>query len=501
MALNLSPEGFARRSARRPWITIGVWVITLVVGLVLVGSLLGDGLTTEFVFTNTPESQRGVDLIEELRGPFSTNEVIIVQSESLTVDDPAFEAFATELHGNVAALGPEVIKGGTFINYFQTRAPFLVSQDRRTTIMPFEMAGDFDDASDNIEDVVDVVEESRTPEGFNVLMAGQATVGLDFRKISEEDLLTGEAFGVPIALVILVLVFGALVAALVPLVLAALSIVVALAAAAIVGQAFELSFFVTNIITMIGLAVGIDYSLFVVARYREERLRGLENREAIARAGSTATRAVVFSGMTVMLALIGMLIIPFNVFISLGIGAIFVVIASVLASLTLLPAILSVLGDRVFKLSLPIVGRSQANVDPDATGGIWDQISRAVMRQPLVSLVLAGGVLIAATVPAFDMNIGFAGVSTMPDEVRSKEGFLVLDKEFSAGQVTPAEIVIEGDINSGPVLIAVDRLRAELANDDSFAVPRELEVSDAGDVAAPPSPSLEIQPVKKPRTL
>ena len=286
MALNLTPEGFARRSARRPWITIGVWVIFLVVGIVLVGSLLGDALTTTFVFTNTPESQRGVDLIEErLRGPFSTNEVIIVQSESLTVDDPAFEAFVTALYAEVSALGPEVIKGDSFINYFQTRAPFLVSEDRRTTIMPFQMAGDFDDASDNIEDVVDVVDVSRTQERFNVLMAGQATVGLDFREISQEDLQTGEVFGLPIALFILVLVLGALVAALVPVVLALLSIFIALGAAALIGQAFELSFFVVNIIFMIGLAVGIDYSLFIIARFREERLRGLETREAVARAG------------------------------------------------------------------------------------------------------------------------------------------------------------------------------------------------------------------------
>ncbi len=319
MAFNLPSEALARRCAQRPWITIGVWVLVFGIGIFLVSSLLEDGLTTEFVFTNTPESQRGVDLLEErLRGPTSTNEVVVVQSDTWTVDDPAFEQFVLGLFGKIEALGPEVIRGNTLDNYYKSRGEFLVSQDRRTTIIPFVMAGDFDDASDNIETVVDVVDAAQNQDEFTVLITGQATVGLDFREISDKDLQTGEAFGVPAALIILILVFGALVAALVPIMLAAISIVVALGAVALVGQAFALSFFVTNIVLLIGLPVGIDYSLFIVARYREERARGREKMEAIARTGATASRTVFFSGMTVVFALIGLLMVPFNIFISLA---------------------------------------------------------------------------------------------------------------------------------------------------------------------------------------
>ena len=158
-------------------------------------------------------------------------------------------------------------------------------------------------------------------------MTGQATLGRDFTKLSESDLQKGEAIGIPIALLILLAVFGAVVAALVPLLLAIFAIVVALALAALIGQISPLSFFVVNMITFMGLAVGIDYSLFIVSRYREERRAG--PRQARARssvAGSTASRAVLFSGMTVVLALVGMLIVPTKIFVSLGAGAILVVL-------------------------------------------------------------------------------------------------------------------------------------------------------------------------------
>ncbi len=490
----LSPESLARTSSRRPWTTIGIWILTVVVALFLVANLLGDAITTQFVFTNTPEAQRGVNLLEDLRGePSSTNEVVIVQSDSLTVDDPAFEQKLVGLFDGIVALGPEVVREGTITNYYQSRDPFLVSQDRRTTIIPFVMAGDFDDATDNIGEVIKVVDEAKGQQGFDVLITGQATVGEEFQEISESDLQTGEAFGIPIALIILVLVLGALVAAIIPVILAIVSIVIALGVASVVGQAFALSFFVPNIIFMIGLAVGIDYSLFIIARYREERARGLDKLEAIGRSGSTASRAVFFSGMTVVLALIGMLLVPFNVFIGLGLGAILVVVASVLAAMTLLPATLSLLGDKIDALSIPWVGKAQRRYDETHTGGFWDRVSRGVMRRPVVSIVLAGGLLVAAAVPFFDLNIGFAGVSTMPDDSESKQGFLILDEKFSAGEVTPAEIVIEGAPDSPDVRSGIQRLTDLLAADAAFGSPREesnsalgltaLTVSVAGDSA------------------
>ena len=392
LSRNLSPRALARSTARHPWLTIGIWVLAIVISIILRAALFEDAITTEFAFTSNPDSKVADELIEDrfLGGPKGTNEVVIVQSETSTVDDPAYREFVEGVFGKLVALGPDAIRQETLVNYYQGQAPFLVSEDRRTTIMPFTMAGEFDDASDNIPKVIDIVEQSRNETGFRVLVTGQAAVGQDFEEIAQDGLAKGEAFGVPIAVIILILVFGALVAALVPVILAVGSIIVAFGAASLLGQLFGLSFFVENMIFMIGLAVGIDYSLFIVARYREERRGGLDKLSAIERAGGTATRAVSFSGMAVVLGLIGMLLVPSNVFITIGLGAIFVVIAAVIASMTLLPAVLSLLGDRVNKLAIPLIGVSQESSDETKPGGVWDKISRGVMRQPLISLILGG---------------------------------------------------------------------------------------------------------------
>jgi len=483
MALNLSPEPLVRRCARRPWLTIGLWVVLMFIGIALRVTLFADGVTAEFDFTNEPESKRGDNLLEDrLRGPKGTNEVVIIQSETQIVEDREFRDTVVSLFDELVALGPEVIRQETLTNFSRDGGDFLVSRDGRTTIIPFTMAGDFDDSSDNIRRVIEVVDEAKARSEFRILMTGQATVGEDFQEIAQDGLLKGEAFGIPIALIILVVAFGSLVAALIPAVVAAASIIVAMGAASLLGLVFGLSFFVENIITMIGLAVGIDYTLFFVARYREERAHGLDKLEAIGRSGGTAGRTVMFSGMAVFLGLIGMLLVPANVFISIGLGAIFVVIAAVLASMTLLPALLGLLGDGINRLSIPLIGSAQARYDNRA-GGFWDRLSRGVMRKPAISLLLAGGILVAAAVPFFGIDTGAAGVSTLPDDLESKEAFLILDKEFSAGEVTPVEIVIDGNISSEPVQAGIDRLTDALKADEAFGAPRPLQVNDAGDLA------------------
>jgi RND superfamily putative drug exporter len=459
---------------------IGAWVALLAVSFTLMTTMLADGLTTQFVFLNTPESQRGVDLIEEMQGlPRSTNEVVIVRSETMTVDNPVFEKTVTDLTAALQALGPDIIRLETLIDYPHTGLPFLLAEGRQTTIIPFTMAGDFDDATSNIGKVLEVVEGVETPAGMEILTTGQATVGRDFQEVGQKGIEKGETIGVPVALIILALVFGTLVAAMIPMILAFASIFVAMGAAALVGQVFALSFFVTNMIFMIGLAVGIDYSLFIVARYREERARGLEKIDAIARAGGTASRAVLFSGVTVVIALVGMLLVPFNIFIGLGAGAILVVIASVLSALTLLPAILSILGDGIDRVKIPWVGRGSADVQ--SAGGFWDRVSHGVMRQPIISLLVAGGILVAAALPVFNLNIGFAGVNSMPEGIPAKEGFIVLDQEFSAGNVTPAQIVFEGDLSSQQFKDELRVLIAFMESDTftAFGPEQPLETNDA----------------------
>ncbi|MGH2576737.1 MAG: MMPL family transporter, partial [Actinomycetota bacterium] len=269
----------------------------------------------------------------------------------------------------------------------------------------------------------------------------------------------------------------------IPILLASFAIATAMGITALVGTAFSFSFFVQNMITMIGLAVGIDYSLFIVARYREERLHGRDRLEAIGHSGATANRAVFFSGMTVVLALLGILIVPTTIFRALAAGAIFVVLVAVGASMTLLPAVLGLMGDKVNAIR---VRRKAGRVE--AGTGFWDRASRIVMRRPVVSVVLGAGFMILLALPYFSIHTGTSGVSTLPDDIEAKQAFVLLEESFAGGLAEPAQVVIDGDIASPAVQTALTDLQESMAADDRFGPAGELEVNQAGDLAALPVP-------------
>jgi RND superfamily putative drug exporter len=477
--MRLSPQGVARWSAKRRFTVIGIWVGLLVVGGLLISRYLSGALTTQAEFTNNPDSKQAQQLLEQrLAGPRRANEVVIVRSESKTVTDPQFKAYVQRLVGDLDALGPAVVQQATDPYRAGNR---FVSQDRHATLIPVTMAGTLDDADKNIDKVLDRTLHAQHPDGVRVWVAGEATAAKDANTIAEEDLQQGETIGIVAALVILVVVFGALAAAVVPVVLAITSIVVALGLVSLLGLAFDLSFLVTNMVTMIGLAVGIDYSLFIVSRYREERAHGRDKLAAIAAAGATANRAVFFSGMTVVLALAGMLLTPTTIFRSIAAGAITVVLVAVAASLTLLPALLAVMGDKVNALRVPVLFRRRQQ-DPERTHGFWAQVARRVMARPVTSLLGAAGILAVVAVPLVGIRTGVSGISTYPDAVQSKQAFTVLARDFSGGLTSPAQIVVDGDVGSAAVTAAIGRLQADLAADRAFG-PSTVQTNQAGDLA------------------
>jgi RND superfamily putative drug exporter len=415
--MKLSPQGVARWSARRRLTVIAIWVGLFLAGGLLTSRYLSGALTTQAGFTNNPDSKQAQQLLEQrLSGPRRANEVVIVRSDATTVSDPGFRAYVARLKADVDALGPAVVQ--------QTTDPYraggrFVSDDRHATLIPVTMAGSLDDADTNIDQVLDRTLHAPHPQGYRVWVAGEATAAKDSNTIAEQDLRKGETIGIVAALAILVVVFGTLAAAVVPVVLAIVAIVVALGLVSLLGLAFDLSFFVTNMVTMIGLAVGIDYSLFIVSRYREERARGRDKLAAIGAAGGTANRAVFFSGMTVVLALAGMLLNPTTIFRSIAAGAIAVVLVAVAASLTLLPALLAVMGDRVNALRVPVLFRRRQQ-DVERTHGFWARVARRVMARPVTSLLGAVGILVVLAVPLVGIRTGFSGISTYPDGVQSK---------------------------------------------------------------------------------
>jgi RND superfamily putative drug exporter len=468
-------ERMARACSRHPWRTIGAWVGAVLLAVAALALLLGD-LTTNGHPTNNPESQRADAMIGRAFPPnpaLAASDLVVVSSPRYTVDAPQFRTFVARLVADGRATG--AISNARV--YYETHDKTQVSADGHATLIPILIPN-----TDDAGAVENVAERADKNAAFDVGLTGNQTSDYDFNKLSQHDLKSGELkFGVPAALVILILVFGAVVAGLVPLLMAIISIIAALGLVAVLSQPFNLSVFIINMLSGMGLALGIDYSLFVVSRYREERAAGREPLEAIGGAGATASRAVLVSGTAFVVAMCGMMIVPNNIMRSLALGAILVGIVSVVAALTLLPALLGLFGDRVNSLRVPFVGRASVEgASPE--GRFWRAVVGGVVRRPVLSLLVAIAVLVAAAVPVLGLHIGSNGVTTLPDRFVSKRGFAAVQRFFPRATTDPVRVV--ADRASDPnVSAALDRLRSRLAADRRFAGGGEILLSPDGGTA------------------
>jgi RND superfamily putative drug exporter len=443
-----------------------------VLAFACIAVLLPGNLTSEGGAAGNPEFRQAERLEFSAFPPdprTGFSDIVLVRSERYTVDQPAFRAFVARLGREGAATGK--IHDARVV--YQTHDPSLVSRDRHATIIPINIY-----ETGDVKPINRLVRRENGKDGFQVAITGNNVRDNDFDELSQHDLKSGELqFGLPAALIILVLVFGSIVAGLVPILLAILAIIAGLGLVALVAQAWELSIFVINMLTGMGLALGIDYSLFVVSRYREERAADREKLAAIEAAGATASRAVLFSGSAFVIAMLGMLIVPNTVMRSLAAGAILVGVTSVIAALTLLPALLGLLGDRVNALRIPLVSSSELE------GRFWNAVIGRVLRRPAVSLGLACALLIAAAVPVFSLSVGTSGVSSLPDRFISKQGYLALVRNFPHATADPVRIVVANDASDPDVQAALLRLQKRLAADPEFGNGR-IRVARDGEVAA-----------------
>jgi putative drug exporter of the RND superfamily len=466
-------ERLARASSRRPWLVVGLWLIVIFASFVLVAMFLA--FEGEAEVTRTTESKQAERILDEGFPLEAATGEAITEVVVLRAEDGEARSAATR--ARIAALADDLRAAGAtrVVTYGEDRR--LISQDGDSTVLLLALGRD---GEDNVEEVVDVVERLDEEPGYRAAVTGNWTADTDEDDASLEDLKKGELFfGAPLALVVLLLVFGAVVAGLVPLMLAIASIVVALALVALLAQAYDLSVFTQNMLIGMGLALGIDYSLFTLSRYREERLHGREKLDAIAVGGGTAGRAVLFSGIAFVLAMLGLLLVPSTIFRSLAAGAILVGIVSVIAALTLLPAVLALLGDRVNALRIPFFGRAADQAGRE--GRFWRTIVDRVMRRPVVSLVLAAGLLLALAAPVLALDTGTSGAATLPDRFESKQGYLLLREEFPKESTEPVEIAVAGDVRGPNVEAALARLAQELARRPIFGEPT-VEANEAGTV-------------------
>ena len=473
--LNLTGR-LAAAAAQHAWTTLGVWLVIFLLGVGLFAGL-GDSLRESDApansFTDSPDSVVGAEIIEQTFPNLAAGqELVVIRAESLTTDDPTFEQFVIDLETEIRALDGVV---AWTTSYYTTHDQSLVSNDETTTILPVVLANE-GNPTENVRHLIDVAEDANDASGFEVAVGGDASASLTNIVASEDSLITGERIGGPVALLILLAVFGALVAAGLPLGLGVAAVIITLGGAAVIGQYRDLSLFIVNITFMIGLAVGIDYALFVINRYREERSQASDNLLAIARTGATSSRAVLFSGLTVIVALAGMLLVPSTIFQSIALGAMIVVAVSVAITLTLLPALLRLLDHRIERGRMPWLARQTSNESDD---GFWTRAASAVLRKPVVSLVASVALLVALAIPYTTIDLGMTGISQLPSGSSPHSAFEILNEEFSPGLLSPMEIVVETDDYSTPGLNnSIGALVASVAELPDAEISRVLTPAD-----------------------
>ena len=459
--------GFA---ARHPWPTLGVWVLVLVGAFMLSGSLNVTGEDG----VETTDARRASAVIQAATGEEPrAEEFVLVEANEGPVDEELFASVVSSIVTEMRAL-PIV----DAVASYQDEADVLRTSDGRKALIKVTTSLGQRDELESADSVLEVVGEANESSGLRVTTIGHMSVERLFQEMAAETFKKGEVIGVLTALVIMLGVFGAVVAALIPLVLAIVAVFTAVEIIAIISQINELNTFTVIVTTMVGLAVGIDYSLLIVQRFREERDRGLERYDAISRAGATASRTVLFSGVAVAIALAGMLIMPDILFKSFGIGAITVVVTAVAAALTLLSALLGLLGDRVNWLTIPIIGRRRP---PESGGGFWGAITGVVPAHPAISVVVTAALLIALTAPVTTLELGSGGISMMPDDTDERHAFDSIIEEFSDGIINADIVVLALDVSAGAVQRAIEDLTVSIAADDFFGT-AESTVSASGDL-------------------
>jgi RND superfamily putative drug exporter len=449
MTLGLTGR-IARASAARPWLTIGVWVVLLVAAAAM-STQLGGALSQDEHFLTTVESDEADDLDEAARGDADAQpvETVIVTSQTLEFGDERFLAMVARVADTVRGLD-----GVVSVVAPTPDQPGSVSASGHTALLtatlvaepPGELGAAMNDAL-----------AAMTSDEFGVYPYGEESAGAAYDTLADEGMLRGEIIGIGAALVILVLVFGALVASLVPLVVGGVAIAMAIGATALIGQAVDLSFFIVNMITMMGLALGIDYSLVVVQRFREELAHGVSVRDAVAVAGDTANRAVLFSALTVLVSLAGLLVVPFSIMVSLGTGAMVVATMALLAALTLLPALLRLLGHRINAGRLPWA-------HPGAESKGWRARARAVMRRPWLGVAVGLAVLVALAAPVLSMRMAFASTDALPD-VPYKLAVQTLTAEFGYGDAETTVVVTD----AADAAAEVEQLASAIEADPGYA--------------------------------
>jgi uncharacterized membrane protein YdfJ with MMPL/SSD domain len=402
-------------------------------------------------------------------------EHLLIQSQKLKVDDPEFQAAIKDATARLSRT--EDVRN--VLSPLSGDAP--ISLDKHSALVDFEITGDSLEAAKRLEpteEAVTAVKDAH-PE-LRVEQFGNVSSNKELNDTFSSDLGKAELLSFPLTLLILILAFGSLVAALVPLLLGVTTVVAALGLVALPSHLSPIDSNLQSVILLIGLAVSVDYSLFYLRREREERAAGRSERSALEVAAATSGRAVLISGLTVIAAMAGMFLTGDKTFVSFAEGTILVVAIAIASSLTVLPAVLAWLGDRVDKGQVPFLSRYRR---PAGKSRFWSGLVDRVMRRPWPAIVLAGGALVALSIPAFNMNLAVTTTDDLPQDLAVVKTFDRVRDAFPAEAVTVDVAVKADDVRAGPVAGAIADLRAQADGSPDLLQGTEIAYSKDGTVA------------------
>ncbi len=449
-------ERLGRFSCRHRWWIIGGWLLLVVAALPILGGI-EQVLKVGGFTSNTTEGARAVQQLEQNLGLSPSSMVLVYQSDSLSVTSPEFEQQVDASLANLRTL-PSVMDVIT-----PSMDDSLVAPSGK---IAYAIVG-LDDPPEIAQRQVGAFKAvlQKQPD-VDFIMAGGPAFYADIETASQRDLRRAEVIAFPVALIALLFVFGSVVAAAVPLIVGGAGVAVILLAIFSLAHAVDMSIFVLNLATMLGLGLAVDYSLFVTSRFREERARSDASvDDAVSTAIGTAGRAVFFSGMSVLIGLAGLCVFPLMFLRSVGFAGIIVVAVSTVGALTLLPATLSVLGKHLDRFAIgPIVRRTTEEVGDH---GFWHRLAVIVMKRPVIVSVLATTLLISLGLPFLNANISSPDATILPSDLPSRKGYDLLAREFTGGEISPFVFALHSSdlMNSDENLESINHIVLVLQDD------------------------------------
>jgi uncharacterized membrane protein YdfJ with MMPL/SSD domain len=433
------------------WKTATFGWLALVLVAFAVGSQVG---TKQADPTNAGPGQSGrMDRILDAGFKLPASESVLIQSRSLGAGAPAFGSAVKDVVSRLAKVA----------DVQNIRSPLdpdnagQIAKGRHAALVEFEIRGDSKKAGDKLGPVLEsVADAQRAHPDFFVGEFGGASAAKAVDTAFAHDLKSAGVFSIPLTLIILVVAFGALVAAGIPLLLALTAVFATFGLAALPSHLLPIAPEAFAVVLLVGLAVGVDYSMFYLRREREERAAGRSERAALEAAAATSGRSVLISGLTVMVAMAGLFLTGDATFASFGYATMIVVAFAMVGSLTVLPALLSKLGDRVDRLHVPLVGRLRRD---NGEGRVWGAIVDHVLSRPLLSAVIAGGLLLALAAPALQMRLATPGPDTFPKSLDVVKTYNRMQQAFP-GKALPANVVVKApNVNAPAVRQAIGRLK------------------------------------------